>query len=225
MARTTIVILAAAFLAAGVQVDAQGRANRQNRGDRQEVARAQGMPPGQMPPANLCRVWYDNRPNGRQPAATSCSQAEAIASRERNARVIYGEHVYYGGGRTVVRSPYPDPRDGNIDNNRGVRRDGRVRDARVSGGTIDQSGRDQYGRDGRYTNNTPAFQNGYRDGLTKGREDGEDNDRADVNRHNWYRSGTRGYNDDYGSRTEYQRSYQQGFEAGYGEGYRVYTRR
>ena len=220
MGRTTVLILAAAFLAAGTQADAQGRGNR-GRGDRQEVARAQGVPPGQLPPPDLCRVWYDDRPNGRQPAATNCRQAEAIASRDRNARVVYGANVYYDAGRGGfgTNSRYPDPRDGSIDNDRGVRRDGRVRDPRINGGTIDQGGRNVR------LNNNPGFQNGYRDGLTKGREDAEDEDRFDTNRHSWYRSGTRGYEDEYGSRSEYQARYRQGFEAGYSEGYRVYTRR
>ena len=40
-------------------------------------------------------------PPGRQPRATSCDQAERLASRDRNARVIYGPSTYrdrsYGG--------------------------------------------------------------------------------------------------------------------------------
>ena len=35
------------------------------------------VPPGQMPPAGLCRVWYDGVPPGRQPGVTSCSEAVA----------------------------------------------------------------------------------------------------------------------------------------------------
>jgi hypothetical protein len=209
MRRTVVFILAAAAVAMGTQAEAQGR--REVRRDRQEVARAQGVPPGQLPPANQCRVWYNNRPPGRQPAATSCRQAEAIAARNRDARVIYGENVYWDAqsgyyGRDVYG------------NDRAVRRDGGVRDPRISGGVIGD-GRSVYGR------NTPAFQNGYRDGLTKGREDGEDGDRYDVNRHSWYRSANRGYDDDFGNRTDYQGRYRQGFEAGYAEGYRVYSRR
>lgn len=52
---------------------------------------AQGIPPGQMPRAGECRVWYDNLPPGRQPAPTNCDQAERVASRSRDARVIYGD--------------------------------------------------------------------------------------------------------------------------------------
>jgi hypothetical protein len=140
----------------------------------------------------------------------NCRQAEAIAARERNARVIYGENVYWDAR---------DSRYGSLDNDRAVRR-GSVRDPRNNGGS-----RDDYRRDSRYYANSPAFQNGYRDGLSKGREDGEDRDRFDVDRHSWYRSATRGYESRYGARPNYQEIYRQGFEAGYAEGYRVYARR
>ena len=33
--------------------------------------RNQGIPPGQMPPTGMCRVWYDNLPPGRQPRGAS----------------------------------------------------------------------------------------------------------------------------------------------------------
>jgi hypothetical protein len=55
---------------------------------------SQGIPPGQMPRAGECRVWFDDLPPGRQPAPTNCDQAERVASRSRNARVIYGEDRY-----------------------------------------------------------------------------------------------------------------------------------
>jgi hypothetical protein len=47
------------------------------------------VPPGQMPRAGLCRVWYDGRPPGRQPAATDCATAERDAART-GGRVLYG---------------------------------------------------------------------------------------------------------------------------------------
>lgn len=219
---TTVLLFVSALWATASPAAAQFR--RTDR-DRQDVARAQGVAVGQLPPANRCRVWYDNRSAGRQPAATSCPQAEAIASRDRNARVIYGEDVY------------SDSR-GWGSNDRAVRRDGRVRDPRIDGGILepygqgpygrDPYGRDPYGRDTRdtYGRQSIAFENGYRDGMTKGRDDGEDDDRYDVNRHGWYRSATRGYDDDeHGSRSAYQARYRQGFEEGYSAGYRVYARR
>lgn len=52
--------------------------------------RNQGIPPGQMPPAGQCRVWYDGVPPGQQPRPMNCRDAERLASRTRDARVIYG---------------------------------------------------------------------------------------------------------------------------------------
>ena len=77
-AATSLILLA---LAAGTS-EAQGR----GRGN------SQGIPPGQMPRAGECRVWIDGLPPGRQPAPTNCDQAERVASRNRNARVIYGDN-------------------------------------------------------------------------------------------------------------------------------------
>jgi hypothetical protein len=70
-----------------------------------------------------------------------------------------------------------------------------------------------------------AYDNGYRDGLDKGREDRGDNDSFDPVRHSRYRSADRGYNSRYGSRDEYKLAYRDGFEAGYAQGYGRYARR
>jgi hypothetical protein len=40
------------------------------------------IPPGQLPPAGNCRVWYPDRPPGQQPRAESCAKAEAAATGE-----------------------------------------------------------------------------------------------------------------------------------------------
>jgi hypothetical protein len=202
-------IVAAALVAVSIPAEAQFPGP--GRGQRIDVARAQGVPPGHLPPADQCRVWYDNRPNGRQPSPLNCRQAEAIAARDSSARVIYGESVYWD-----ARDTSEEYRD----NDRAVRR-GSVRDPRYSNGGYYGN----YGRGSRYSVNSPAFQNGYRDGMTKGREDGEDRDRYDASRHNWYRSANRGYESRYGARSNYQELYRQGFNAGYTEGYRVYARR
>ena len=217
MARLTVLILAVAFLGSATQVAAQWRGNRQNRQTRQEIARAQGVPAGQLPPPGQCRVWYDNRPNGRQPSATSCRNAEAIAARDRNARVIYGEDSYYAYGNRTMR--YPDEWERGTENRGVYRVPGRNRDPRV--------GNDPYYDPyyGRSRSTTAAFQNGFRDGLEKGREDSQDNDRYDAARHGWYRSATRGYENEYGTRAQYQARYREGFQAGYDEGYRSYNRR
>jgi len=65
-------------LAAATPAMAQGRGNG-------------GIPPGQRPPAGMCRIWIDGVPPGRQPAPTSCAAAERYVP--RNARVIYGSNT------------------------------------------------------------------------------------------------------------------------------------
>ena len=49
----------------------------------------QGVPPGQRPPAGMCRIWIDGVPPGHQPAPTDC--ATAAARVPPNARIIYGD--------------------------------------------------------------------------------------------------------------------------------------
>jgi hypothetical protein len=49
------------------------------------------IPPGQRPPAGMCRIWVDGVPPGHQPAPTDCVTANA--RRPANARVIYGDDV------------------------------------------------------------------------------------------------------------------------------------
>ena len=51
-------------------------------------ASAQNVPPGQMPPAGLCRVWIDGVPPGRQQRATDCDAARRNAP--ANSRILYG---------------------------------------------------------------------------------------------------------------------------------------
>ena len=190
---TALLFLSLAIVGVTTDAQAQGRWDRR---DRNEVARLQGVPPGQMPPADLCRVFYDNRAYGRQPSAMNCRQAEAIAARNRDARVIYGENAF------AYRSGYgnsADPRWGN-------------RDPRYSDGYYDRA-------------RTPAYDSGFRDGLQRGREDANRRSSYDLNRHGWYRSADRGYDNRYGSRTDYGRWYREGFEAGYAEAYRGYVRR
>ena len=187
--RTAALSLILLALAAG-SADAQGR----GRGN----GRSQGIPPGQLPRAGECRVWYDNVPPGRQPAPTSCDQAERIASRSSNARVIYGDDSY-------------------ANNN-----DWRYRDRTT--GVYDRSYPNSGTRNYPYGNNnginSVPYDNGYRDGVAKGREDAGDRDSYDPVRHSWYRSGERGYNSRYGTRDAYKLTYRDGFESGYEQGYR-----
>jgi len=156
--------------------------------------RNQGIPPRQMPPAGLCRVWYDGVPPGQQPGPINCRDAERIASRSRNARVVYGDNRSGGYG-------YPD-------------RNRNGRDDRYD---------DRYGYGSGYGNvNSVPYRNGYQDGLEKGREDGRDRDSFDPVRHSRYRSADHGYNGRYGSKTDYKLIYRDGFEAGYRDGYAQY---
>ena len=194
---------------------AQGRGNN----------RQQGVPPGHLPPPGLCRVWYDGVPPGHQPAPTNCNDAERIASRERSARVIYGndsrrEAPIYRDGRQ-----YPGDVRRDDDYRRYPSTDGRRpnpnEDRRTGGRAIPRG--EQYpnnypypdGRNSRDSYSSEAFRRGYDDGVFKGREDVDDRDSFDPARHSWYRSADRGYNSRYGSRDEYRSEYRRGFLAGY----------
>jgi len=61
-----------------------------------------------MPPAGLCRVWYDDVPPGHQPSPTSCRDAERVAARNRNATVVYGAPRGTSGYRYVAPNGYWD---------------------------------------------------------------------------------------------------------------------
>jgi hypothetical protein len=179
MRRFVLVSMSLGLLA--VPISAQGRRD------------SQGIPPGQLPPAGQCRVWYEGRPPGQQPRATNCRDAERIASRDRGARVIYGSGPVFDQNRGPVAVPRQVPR--------------------IPGARPDINGRDPY-------YGTVGYDQGYNDGYDKGREDGRDNDRFDPNRHSRFRSADHGYNKRYGSKASYQRVYRDGFRAGYDEGYR-----
>jgi hypothetical protein len=184
--RTAAMSLILIALVAGTS-EAQGR----GRGN------SQGIPPGQMPRAGQCRVWIDGLPPGRQPAPTNCDQAERVASRNRNARVIYGDDAFANRNGDWR---YRDRTDGVYDR---------------TYPTYPNSNRNS----GSSYNSVP-YDNGYRDGLEKGREDAQDRDSYDPVRHSWYRSGDRGYNSRYGTKDSYKLAYRDGFEAGYEQSYR-----
>lgn len=201
MVRTALTFGLVAFIAAPVLAQGRGR-------------NSQGIPPGQMPPAGQCRVWYEGRPPGQQPRATNCDEAERVASRNRNARVIYGSDVRYG--RNDDRYGRNDDRYGRNDGWYGDD-DNRDRDGRAIPRPEDIRNR--------YPNRSgaavgAAFDQGYRDGVTKAREDLRDNDRYDPARHGWYKDADRGYNSRYGTRDAYRQSYRSGFVQGYDEEYR-----
>jgi hypothetical protein len=177
-------------------------------------ANSQGIPPGHLPPAGQCRVWYNGVPPGRQPSATSCREAERIAARDRNARVIYGANT---DRRT---DGWWDPRED---------RTGRAIPRPNPNSYPDRYPSRRYPNTrGTYRYANVAFDNGYNDGLDKGREDVDDRDSYDPNRHSRYRSADRGYEGRYGSKDQYRDIYREGFLAGYNDAYRgydVYDRR
>lgn len=95
--------------------------------------RASNVPPGQRPPAGMCRIWIDGVSPGRQPRATDCATARANAP--ANSRIIYGNDAAFP-GRAAGRF-----NDGNCEFERrpsnlgdvffGVRSSQRDRDCRV----------------------------------------------------------------------------------------------
>lgn len=83
------------------------------------------IPPGQRPPAGMCRIWLDGVAPGQQPAPTDC--ATAVRNRPANGRVIFGDDYVDAKGNKVK---------GNDDERRTAPREARadenvVRDART----------------------------------------------------------------------------------------------
>jgi hypothetical protein len=68
---------------------------------------------------------------------------------------------------------------------------------------------------------TPAFNNGYQDGLQKGREDAEHHKSFDPMRHDWFRDADHHYNSHFGPKDAYRPAYRDGFRAGYQTGFRM----
>jgi hypothetical protein len=68
-----------------------------------------------------------------------------------------------------------------------------------------------------------GYENGYGDGLKRGRHDGDRGDRFDVTKDSKYRDGDHGYKSSYGARSQYVRAYRSGYEQGYRDGFAPYT--
>jgi hypothetical protein len=61
------------------------------------------IPPGQLPPKEMCRVWIDGVPPGQQPPVTNC--ATALANRVPNSRVIFGDRESFPGrGKNALKT-------------------------------------------------------------------------------------------------------------------------
>ena len=114
------------------------------------------VPAGHLPPAGLCRVWYDGVPPGRQPAPVDCDVAERQAARGgQRASVVYGAGARRGDGR------WEDRRDDRRDDR--WERDGRY--------------------DGRYD---PRYPNGrYEDGRNRAGERPDPRRRDDRRDDRW----------------------------------------
>jgi hypothetical protein len=181
-----LIALVALIALTAVPLGAQGRGRGRN---------GNGVPPGQMPPAGQCRVWYDGRPPGQQPRPMNCDDAERIASRTSDARVIYGNDVR-NNQRNELRRERRDERRANRQN------------------------RNQNQNWGNRYEGTVPFTNGVRDGRTKGEEDARKNRSFDPVRHDWYRDGDRHYRSEYGPKDGYKDLYRRGFQEGYNQGYR-----
>ncbi len=89
------------------------------------------IPPGQLPPAGMCRIWIDGVPPGRQPAPTDCQTA--VRTKPANARVIWGDQTAFpGNGKGKMKQSGRDD-DRTWDRNRDRDDDDRYEDARRSG--------------------------------------------------------------------------------------------
>ena len=66
------------------------------RGDRVS-SRAERIPPGQLPPRGMCRLWIDNVPPGQQPGVSDCATAERQRLTTPNSHVIYGDEQSFPG--------------------------------------------------------------------------------------------------------------------------------
>lgn len=111
MQRRTVLRWAMTCVVAGVV--AVGVAGAQGRSARASI------PPGQLPPAGACRVWYDGRPAGQQPSPTRCDVARREAA-QRGGRVIYGDGAKRGtrNGQNGRDDPDYSARDGRRDRHR-----------------------------------------------------------------------------------------------------------
>lgn len=87
----TIAISLALAVAAAAPLTAQGQGTKAGK-----------VPPGQRPPAGMCRIWLNGVPPGQQPAPTDC--ATAVRNRPANGRVIFGDDYVDGRGKKLTGS-------------------------------------------------------------------------------------------------------------------------
>jgi hypothetical protein len=110
----TIAFSLALVVAAAAPASAQGNGTKAGK-----------IPPGQRPPAGMCRIWLDGVPPGQQPAPTDC--ATAVRNRPANGRVIFGDDYVDGKSKKLT---------GNADDRRTAPREDRTQDReRIKGDT------------------------------------------------------------------------------------------
>lgn len=74
-------------------------------------------------------------------------------------------------------------------------------------------------RDWRGSVSREAYERGYREGVSRGEDDGRRNRPFNIERDGVYRDGDRGYNRSYGNRNDYRDQFRRGFAEGYRSGY------
>lgn len=77
------------------------------------------------------------------------------------------------------------------------------------------------GYDGRGAYNTPAFDNGYRDGVSDGQRDRQQRKAYRPDKNDRYEDADHGYNKAYGDKNFYKSQYRQAYQRGYADGYRL----
>jgi hypothetical protein len=75
------------------------------------------VPPGQLPPAGMCRIWIDGVPPGQQPAPTDCQTA--VANKPANARILWGDQASHPGKGKVKSKKAQDLQTGQTTTARG----------------------------------------------------------------------------------------------------------
>ena len=77
-----VVLTIAVMAAATTSAEAQGRGKGKGQ---------QNVPPGQRPPAGMCRIWINGVPPGHQPAPTDCQTA--VRNQPANSQIIWGDNT------------------------------------------------------------------------------------------------------------------------------------
>jgi len=131
---------------------------------------------------------------------------DAFRGRERR----YGRHEVEAALGARLKDVYNDDRYDRDDWYNGRRDDDHDRDR----------DRDRDGRNDRNELYRIAQQNGYRDGLRQGQDDGSRRRGSNYENDRRYRDALSGYRSGLGDRDNYRRAYREGFRQGYEEGYR-----